>query len=163
MARSSKSQGGLIDLNLTPMIDCVFQLILFFILTSQVASQLLAPVQLAHPLQSKAISEDDVEAPHKVIVNVVSAEGDKDSSDPMVRGRASMYKINNKEFRTQPIDMDALTAELRTTREQSNVDEDTFFLEIRGDRKVHFAYFEPVMIAAGDAGIRKMNISAQVD
>jgi len=161
MARQGKQLADL-SLNLTPMIDCVFQLMLFFILTSQAASQLIVPVELAHPLESKAIAQDKLDSPHKVIVNVVSAEPDNGSSDPLVMGKAVTYRINNRDFTTQPVDMDALRSELRAAKDAGG-DDDGFCLEIRGDKKVHFAFFEPLMRAAGDAGISRMNISARVD
>ena len=38
-----------------------------------------------------------------------------------------------------------------------------FFVEIRGDQDVDYAHVAPVMQAASNAGISKMNITALVD
>jgi len=69
MAKSSVYKRGKpqVGFNMTPMIDCTFQLIIFFMLTTQMASAEFVPMQLPRPLRSVAKEMTE----NKVIVNVV--------------------------------------------------------------------------------------------
>jgi biopolymer transport protein ExbD len=59
-------------LDLTPLIDCIFQLILFLVLTSQITVQ-AEEVELPFALEGKEIGEDKQEVP-PLIVNVVRVD-----------------------------------------------------------------------------------------
>ena len=71
---SGRGQSGDVSFNMTPMIDCVFQLIIFFILAGQVASQSLARVDLYKPWKSQAQKWNEKD-PNRVIVNIPSKAG----------------------------------------------------------------------------------------
>lgn len=168
MARRStfRSDGsaGEVTFNMTPMIDCVFQLILFFLLTSQVASAKLPPIKLAKPHESQAQAHKDVRFPYKVIVNVlsdrdVSKAGDKGASDPRRAGRARLYVVDGMEVSTKEL----IKLEKKLRDRWNSTDEEhknEFFLEIRADKDVHFNQIVPVMEAGAKVGILKMNLTA---
>ena len=95
-----ESHGGAAEVNLTPMIDCTFQLIIFFILTAQMASE-QAKVLIATPAESMALSVVDPKAPpfpNKVTVNICGKFGDdkQDKRDASQSSSAEFYQIGQK-------------------------------------------------------------------
>lgn len=154
----TKTRSGDVSTNMTPMIDCVFQLMIFFILTSQIASQSLSRLELYEPWRSQALkwSEKD---PNRVIVNVPSmAELGVEVEDSPLASQGRGYFIGGKKFDVG--DTAALTEEFRN-RSAAYVDKGAdFFVEIRADRRVTYSDVEPILWAAAEARIPKMNITA---
>lgn len=147
--------GGDVSFNLTPMIDVTFQLIIFFILTSQIASEALAQVILAKPYEPQVIKTDE-EMANKIIVNVVSAEKKK-SEDPMMAGMAKEFSVNGQEI---PIDdLDTLKRKIEEAYKASS-DKKEFFVELRADKRVSYSEVMPVMVVSGEIGIMNMGLTA---
>jgi biopolymer transport protein ExbD len=141
---------------MTPMIDCVFLLIIFFLLASSFASQKLPRLDPHRPVGSQAQPRGEMEIPNKVIVNVLPLEGETLSDDPALAGRASHYNIDG-----QAIDVgDAERLEgILAERKQRARGED-FFVEVRADWRVNYSAVTPVMEAAARAGIENVNLTA---
>lgn len=145
-----------LEMNLTPMIDCTFQLIMFFILCSQSASSAIAMLKLPKPFESQAVAEKAVKlGANKVIVNVVAEEEMELSSD--ILGRAKEYVIDGQKY--MPTDPDGLTKELQR-RVKESADPKGFYIEVRADKKVRYADIATVFLSAGLAGIEKVNLTA---
>ncbi len=143
--------SGDVSFNMTPLIDCTFLLIVFFILASQMASKALSQLQLHKPVESQAIVPAQV--PERVIVNVVTTDEAETSS------RASHYEIDGVAISLDRVDI--LRAELN--RRLLRAGEAEFFIEIRADSRIWYGDVFPVMSAATDAGIAKLNITALVE
>jgi len=169
MARESifRSEGGAgqVTFNMTPMIDCTFQLIIFFVLTSQVASSELARMELPGPHESQARTDEEWKVPHNVLINVTSAEEDH-PNDPAYRGRAGGYVAGGEPI---PLGREGerkiaafLKARMRSHLAEKGKRED-FYVEIRADKRVQFIEVLPVMKIAMEAEIMKMNITAKVE
>lgn len=171
MARKKKRDLGMaMDINMTPMIDCTFQLIIFFILTAQMASQDIAKLVIHKPHDSMALSAEteqgmDVNKPNQVTVNVVNEYGDqKDDRDPGRSAQPVCYKVGSLAIDIGDTEtLIDIFKQRKASAEQAGFKEGDFFLEIRADKDVEFAGVEPVMLAAAEAGISKMNITAIVD
>lgn len=177
MAKKKKQVGsGQIDINMTPMIDCTFQLIIFFILTAQMASQEIAPVAVPEPFESMAFNEvagggEMNLLPNKVTVNIVGPYGDDLKKRKSVdSGDALYYRVGDRKIDIG--DAEKLSTVMKLyldtfiqdeKKEGRQPDEKNFFVEIRGDQDVDYASVAPVMQAASDAGIAKMSITALVD
>jgi biopolymer transport protein ExbD len=117
-----------VGFNMTPMIDVVFQLIIFFLLSSHLAKQ---ETQLPLPLP-EAVSGRDLELDDRARVTVnVLADG-------------------NLLVANRPISADDLARRLRQRIEQHGTDLE---VRIRADRTVPYAACEPVMLACARAGI----------
>lgn len=165
MAKRRKIGSSTGEVNMTPMIDCTFQLIIFFILTAQMASE-QAKVLVPKPEVSQAISEEENTAlPDRVTVNVVSKCGDKkEHRDSITATQAKFYQVGAEKI--EPHKMSRLV-EILTERlalaEKRGVKEEDFYVEIRGDRDIAFGGIEPVLQAAATAKIKKMSITAIVD
>ncbi len=158
MAKSliyERTSSGEVGFNMTPMIDCTFQLIIFFILAGQAASLSLARLDLHRPEQSQAIPSEEIETPRKVIVNVVAHDGDKDPN-PALLGKASRYEIEGRHI---PINDTRQLVKILTTRREAAGAED-FYVEIRADHRVSFGDVRPVMRAAADAKVVNISITA---
>ena len=116
------------DFNMTPMIDVVFLLIIFFLVSSHLASQ-ESQMELDLPMATSGQTPPDVDR-IRVTINVL-AEGQ------VVLAGA-------------PVDSDELTRRLRFERERSG---DDLEVRIRSDRRVPYQFVEPVMLACARSGI----------
>ena len=124
---------GSVGFNMTPMIDVVFLLIIFFLVSSHLAKQ---EARLDLPLpeaETGQLSND--EAP-RVIVNVLAG------GELRLAGRR--------------IEPGQLASRLQTRREEAG---DQLELTIRGDRDVPYQYVQPIMLAATTAGIWNVTVS----
>ena len=163
-ALRSDGSAGEVTFNMTPMIDCVFQLILFFLLTSQVASANLPRMELFRPLESQAQISKDRKFPYKVIVNVLSDReetkgGVKGPIDPRRAGRAKLYVVGGEPIPKKKLaDLEEILR--KRWKETAEEHKSEFFVEIRADKDVHFNEIVPVMEIAAKVGIVKMNLTA---
>jgi biopolymer transport protein ExbD len=117
-----------VSVNMTPMIDVVFLLIIFFLLSSHLARQ-ETQLALALPAADSGRQSDDGDRP-RVTVNVLADGTLLVASRPIVAA-----------------DLSGLIAERRT------VHGDDLEVRIRADRNVPYALVEPVMLACVRAGI----------
>jgi biopolymer transport protein ExbD len=159
MAKKKKIDVGVKEFNMTPMIDVTFQLIIFFILVGQIASEELAALIPPEPVKSLA-AESLTE--YNVIVNVASEAGDDPRAEPFKAHSAEKWFVRGEALDVS--DDEALTEELQKwlltvpVEEQANA-----CIEIRSDKRVFYQDVEYVLLAAGKAGIQKMNITALVE
>ena len=166
MAKSAvyRRQGAGVEFNMTPMIDVTFQLIIFFILAGQIASDALAKLELSRPDVSQAADPEEADVDNKVLVNVLSKGAVGENVDPFLAGKVEWYQIEREkvspddpEFVTKMVEiMKKKMARARYSAEARA----NFFVEVRDDRRVHYEGVEPVLTAAAEAGISKMNITA---
>jgi len=155
-ASRKRTATGDVGFNMTPLIDCTFLLIVFFILASQMASESLAKVLLHRPRHSQAIPSEQIDTPDKVIVNVLSAVEDETTANPAVIGKARLYQIGS--MKIPPEDTELLTEVLKRLKAASGSAK--FKVEIRADYRVDYDQVLPVMRAAARAEIVKMNLTA---
>ena len=160
----TKESSGAVEFNMTPMIDCTFLLIIFFILSASVLTDALAELELHRPYKSQARDEKALnELPNRIIVNVVSDAKDKHDLNSRDSALAKEYMINgaiidigDSEKLTDKIRQGAILAKDGDYKE--------FYVEIRADHRVNFGAVQEVLKAAGAGGIRginmKMNITA---
>ncbi len=153
-----RSGTGGVSFNMTPLIDCTFLLIIFFILASQMASDSLARLELPDPRASQALP-GDVRQSSRVIVNVISAEPPEGLVAAGQLGQASAYKVDGRLIEIG--DVDTLTAIIAARRAESP--DGKVSVEIRADRRVQFGHVQPAMDAAMDAGVTKVNITALLE
>ncbi len=136
----SKSLAREVECDLTPMIDLVFLLIVFFLCVSDLIKQ--EYVQLTLP-QSLAASEDVPERTRRVVVNVTW------------RDEATEILVRQKVYRRT----EDLTALLRA---QAAPDaERPLEVRIRADRRAPYARVQQVLTACARAGIARISIAAE--
>ena len=118
---------------MTPLIDMVFTLMIFFMLTLQIEQEMAAKVKLP-----KADQADQVEElPPKSLLVLVDASG-------------TLY-VNGKATSLPDFEVDVLAYPADHLPEQ---------LVLRGDGGVDYEIVQGVMRAASSAGIQKLEITA---
>ena len=158
MAKSKvyKKGGGAVGFNMTPMIDCTFQLILFFMLATRMASA--DYVQMKIPKPDQSISKQYEEA--KAVVNVVPY-GDKEiTATPSRDGQAAFYQIGTLRLTREEIGK--LSDLIRQTKAAIPDPEKrkAWVVELRADSNVEYAAVEPILIQLQTAEQDKLRITA---
>jgi biopolymer transport protein ExbD len=121
-----------ISLDLTPLIDIVFLLVIFFLVASQTArNESNEKVEL--PLASQATDSQD-QVIRRLVVTVTSDQ--------------SLHVGG------QVVTLEQVTGLLERARAESAVGE--YEVRIRGDRRVPFRVVEPLMVACAQAGITRI-------
>lgn len=134
-----------ITFNVTPMIDIVFLLIIFFILVSRFADAEQAPMNLPGPENSQA---KNLRMTDRVIINVQLAKPDDPNLGDVI------YRIG-----PAPAESLASIAERLALHKQYNPKVKVI---IRADRLVRYGVVREVMELAAEQGIEVMNIAAYV-
>ncbi|MFN3150859.1 ExbD/TolR family protein [Bremerella sp.] len=124
----SNLKPGQAEFNMTPMIDVVFLLIIFFLVSSHLAKQ---EAQMPLPLPTAESGQEIIDDQQPRVVVNIEADGSL-----ILAGR-----------RVPP---DQLKDRLATERGRSG---DSIELRIRCDRDTPYANVKPVMLAATEAGI----------
>jgi len=124
-------QFGL-SFNITPLIDIVFLLVIFFLIASHVArSESQEPVALPTATQK----QDDVESlPDRLVVTITA------DHRLHVAGQVVMLK-----------DIEAVLS-----RRGSSTQAGQFEVRIRGDKRVPYRVVEPIMLSCARAGITRV-------
>ncbi len=149
-----------VTFNMTPMIDVTFQLIIFFMLTTQMASKDWVRLNLPDPANS--VARDYKVA--KAVVNVIPFSSERIKQDPSLAGLAQEYRLGVHSFPKGNIDR--LVRELTQTRRERKAQEsggkgELFVVELRADRGIHYAEIEPVLQALQQARLGNMYITAK--
>ncbi len=132
-ARRAPEASGHVGFSMTPMIDIVFQLIIFFMLITDL-SQTELPKDVQTPL-AKQVKEERQAPPDRLIVNV------SEKGDLTFRGR-----------KYAPA---ALRACVKDHADRRRNDASVL---IRADRRAPFAYVQQVFQVCGDPGVRIVRV-----
>ena len=124
--RSSLSRK--VGINMTPMIDVVFLLIIFFLVSSHLVRQ-ETQIELALPIAKSASEDKDLDVP-RVTLNV------KADGQLLLAGRE--------------IDIERLEPRLRELREKEG---ERLEVRLRGSRDTPYTYVEPILVACTKVGI----------
>ena len=120
--------SGEIGINMTPMIDVVFQLLIFFLVSNHIAKQ---EAQMPIPLPvADSGAEDEETARPRVTINVLP------DSELLLAGK--------------PVTRNELPERLRAAVSQEGADVE---IRIRSDRRVPYGEVEPILLSCAQAGI----------
>lgn len=130
-----------IQLNLTPMIDLIMNLLIFFMLVSQMSVVERTPVDLPSISQGRptVIKPDD-----KVAVTMKQIEG----------GEVPVYLVGSVEVGS--------VAEVARRLEQVQAASPSVELVLRADKRIPYKYVKEVMQAAGRNGIKMVLLSVRM-
>jgi len=131
-------------INMTPMIDVVFLLIVFFMLVSAFASAENVPLHLPEPQRSQA---RQVELADRLVINCIPA----DPADPSA---GVHYRLGPN--RRQPL------SEISNAMDAARQATPDLHVVIRADRRLPWADVREIMKLVADHGIANMNIVAHV-
>jgi biopolymer transport protein ExbD len=132
------------QLNMTPMIDIVFQLLVFFMVASHLAGADRDPMALPQPGHSQA---KEKEFPDRLVINLFS---DADGKIQKIKANADLVK-----------DLPSLVDLL--LRVGPSLEAGHGSIVLRADRHMQFSQVEKVLQAIADAGVSSVNIAAEQD
>jgi len=144
-------------MNMTPLIDITFQLIIFFMLVSNIIAQESVEMIVPELENSKARELGEVE---RVIVNIVPMPFDRkhrEKGAPLdMEGTASQVLIQYHQYDAD--DLDGIRAELADVKEQ-NAERQVL---LRADGALYYQDVQPIMDAISAAGINTVNVVAKM-
>jgi biopolymer transport protein ExbD len=174
MAKKRKRiESGAVSPDMTPMIDCVFQLIIFFMLTAQMASE-QAKLILPTPHESRALinkkkGDETIKSFEGIVINVPNVLGDdpedRDGKGKNETGRPKHIVITGK----KPImisnhdKIKVIIKDRRLAALAAGIPKEKFFVELRIDKDIHWHYVMPLMRVASEAGASKVVFTAIAD
>jgi len=160
MSKVHKRGAKTPEMNMTPLIDVTFQLILFFMVVSNIVSEqaveMLVP-DLEDP-KTRELGEVD-----KVVVNIapVAPPSQRRESPLAGSGLVAFVQVGNKKF--PPSDVDSITNALKAAVETGpKGDDGKSELEVllRADGVLYYEEVQPIMAAITSAGIGTINLVA---
>jgi len=148
MAKASrfKSDKTQVNLNLTAMMDVVFQLIVFFLLVTNFTSAELPKLEVPNLEESQAIVMPDR---RKVVVNVIPEDGGT--------GLTKGLKVGITEI---PAGEYGLLTDMLRKEIQNNP---AVEIDLRADATIHYEQVQPVMNAITNAEITRVNLVADLN
>ena len=145
------------DMNMTPLIDVTFLLIVFFMLVNNIVASeavpLLAP-ELDDPV-TRALGDDE-----KIVISLVPMDftpSDRAEYPLNFPGAARFIRLGLQRF--ELTELAALTARLR----ELNAETPNRDVLLRADAAAHYREVEPLMTAITNAGIGRVHLVAQLD
>ena len=129
-----------VALNLTPMIDCMFLLIIFFLVTTRFI-KLEQDLAINLPVYSRQLKVK-TPPPRPIVVNVRYLPGGK-----------AYYHVENERLSLPALTVNLSRAKVRN-RDQAVV--------IRGDRAVRWEHVAAVMGCCAQAGITKVSATVEI-
>ncbi len=156
MAKSGVHKSGPAEMtvNMTPMIDCVFQLLIFFMLTTQMASADFVNMKVPKPDLSQAKKPQEG---NKAVVNVEPFTEEEIIANSAKKGLAKQYGMGSLKIEVGNIEK--LVRELDKARRTSENPKE-FVVELRADKSIRYDQIEPVLQAMQQAELGKMFITA---
>ena len=123
-----RGSGGSVVFDMTPMIDVVFQLLIFFLLTDNMVKQ---ETQVPLPLPAARSGEDDL-------------------NDDLPRVTINVQASGEVSLGVGLVNIAELTDRLQAKRAVAG---SSLEVRIRCDRRVAYRYVEPIMLACARVGI----------
>lgn len=143
MPARTRKPGGPLQANLTPMIDVVFQLIIFFLLVAQFSRQQV--IDLSLPSVANRQSEQ-IKGESRAIINVVPTR--------QVAALGGDYRMGSLAFAGTPKGIEDMADILRSMKARMA----DLKVYIRADRIESYARVHPAMQAVTLAGVSDMQL-----
>jgi len=161
VAYADRGPTGDVSINMTPMIDVVFQLMIFFILSSQLASpEISQKIVLPKPHEEKIIPEREVKE-SRVVVNILAKEDDRNHGrdEKVMPGDLAHYEVSGlKISETEAAEKLKAIIEARSAAARKAGNKE-FHVEVRADHRVAYEHVARALVAAGAAGVEKAYIT----
>jgi biopolymer transport protein ExbD len=142
----SRTPGGALSFNATPMVDVIFLLTIFFMLVSTFSAAENIPLDLPDPEASQA---KDLRETERVVINCrYNPEAARS------RGRV-LYSIGPN----QPVPLPVLADRLARRK----VDMPNLTVIVRADRRLPYVDVHAVMEVVAGQGIELLNVVAEMD
>jgi len=143
------------EMNMTPLIDVVFQLIIFFMLVNNIIAEQM--VEMVVPDLENARTHELTEGDH-IMVSIAPAEftSDDRKDDPLAfDGDAQYVQVGKRQFSLD--DLEGITNELRDWKATRRSEVEVL---LRADAALFYNAVAPVMAAITAADIQTVNLVA---
>ena len=131
--RIPSARGSAVGFNMTPMIDIVFQLIIFFLVSSHLAQ---SQMQYVFDLPEAKTGQEQIDTTQitKIIINILPPEGENTEYTILLAG--------------ENVDISTLKKKLRYETSKQQVE-----IHIRTSQKTPYRVVEPVLTACAQSGV----------
>jgi len=146
------------EMNITPLIDVVFLLIVFFMLVNKIVSDETVPMYVPKVEDPKTRELGEVE---RVVINMASTSGRNETSNPLSReGTAAFVQVGANQ-RFDPADLAGITTAVAAARESAEAEGDEpVEVILRADTALFYDVVRPVLDAVTDAGVETVHLTA---
>jgi len=143
-------------MNITPLIDVVFLLIVFFMLVSRIASQQREPM-IVPELEDPQVR--DVQREDRLVINVSPGPFDRSTREGPAQGEGqpAFVKVGLQRF-----EMHELAKVTQAVREARQGGDESAVL-LRADAELYYEAVQPVMEAITEAGVERVHVVAYRD
>ena len=160
--------GAALNINLTPMIDCTMLLVIFFLLTTEIASSNFTALDLPKPVVPVG---RPIDTANRVVVNVLpysDAELAKMSPGRQEAARHEAARYDMEPYRytqatLKKLDGSGLSQDLRAAAAGKNCNIADLTLVIRSDAKIDYTSVEKIISIAQTTGVKKVQLATWID
>lgn len=156
MASSKKPNKSKIELNVTSLLDVVFQLIIFFLLVTNFSSAELPELIVPEPVEPQSRELRDEK---RVVVNVIPDMenlSDAERKDRDIVLSAKSVRVGNDDI--LPHEYSRLTELLKAEKEK-NPD---IYINLRADARIRYQEVGPVIKAITMASVKRVNMISEL-
>jgi biopolymer transport protein ExbD len=144
-AKGVAADASDVALNMTPMIDCVFQLLIFFMVCTDLSQKEIEQILL--PNAEKSIEDKGDEEEKRVIINIAKAKDYATTKDISIKVKGTEYNLE------QLKEILFTNAEIKRDEEDPNRPSEIYVL-IRCDEEIRWREVQWVMQACADPAVR---------
>ncbi|MCY2931124.1 MAG: biopolymer transporter ExbD [Planctomycetota bacterium] len=155
--------GAALNINLTPMIDCTMLLVIFFLLTTEIASSNFTALDLPKPTNPIAKPLDTA---NRVVINVLPYSDAEIAKMPAGRQEAARHeaaRYDMEPYRYTRETLGKLKGDLATAAAGKNCSLADLTLVIRSDAKIDYTSVEFIISIAQTTGIKKVQLATWID
>jgi biopolymer transport protein ExbD len=144
-------------LNMTPMIDIVFNLVTFFMLTLDLSRKELAALELPRAHEGTPEEKEETAAEQRYVVNLVADGG--------ATFRTARFEVTSSDPETQARAWEGLRAAIAAAVDVDRVRRrpGPRVIVVRGDREVPWRRVQAVLALGGDARVRADRVRFAVE
>jgi biopolymer transport protein ExbD len=144
------------EMNMTPLIDVTFQLIIFFLLVSNIVSKENVPMIVPRLTETQAREMGETE---RVVVNV--APEDFDQGDREVN-EANAHLLHSGEAKEVKVSLETYdptdVAGIKNHIQEATANNEKVEVVLRADSALYYKEIQRVMSAITSAGVSKINL-----
>jgi len=163
MSQVHKKGAAKAAMNMTPLIDVTFLLILFFMLVNNIIAE--EAMRLKVPQLDEPITRElgDV---NRIIISATSSqqydEAERQANPFAFDPRVRVISVGFRQWDLAAVTLDVALEELRTVLMDAKARDSEVEVLLRADAALHYAEVEPIMAVITSANINVVNLVAEL-
>ncbi|MEI7837069.1 MAG: biopolymer transporter ExbD [Planctomycetota bacterium] len=150
--------GAALNINLTPMIDCTMLLVIFFLLTTEIASSNFIALDLPQPIDPIGRT---FPSENRVIINVMPFSEAEIEKDPKKAHLAATFDMEPYRFKKD--DLLKLGPALEAAAAGKGIPTKELTVVIRSDAKIDYTSVEMIFSMIQFVGCEKVQLATWID